>query len=69
MKRLFLLDVNVNIRVFERSYKEGEVEEVDQPLRQTTKFIRGREERLRRDEAGDQIFCFWPQFLLRSVSR
>ena len=40
------LDVNEKIRLFERSNKEGEIEEVDKALRQNSRDIRGREERL-----------------------
>lgn len=40
------LDVNEKIRLFERSNKEGEIEEVDQALRQNARAIRGSEERL-----------------------
>ena len=46
MNRQFMLDVNAKIRLFERSNKEGEIEEVDQALRQNARDIRGREERL-----------------------
>jgi len=38
--------VNEKIRQYERSNKEGEIEEVDQALRQNARDIRGREERL-----------------------
>jgi hypothetical protein len=41
-----LPDVNEKIRQYERSNKEGEIEEVDQALRQNARDIRGREERL-----------------------
>ena len=41
-----LLDVKEKIRLFERSNKEGEIEEVDKALRQNSRDIRGREEKL-----------------------
>ncbi len=46
MNRQFLLDVSAKIHEFERSNKEGDMEEVDQALRQNARDIRGREERL-----------------------